>query len=99
MQLNHVLTKAAWEVACRAGAHAPAELARDGFLHCCLPEQLGFVLARHFAGAKDLLVLTFESDALAGSLQWVKSEPDPPPFPHLYAAIPCSAVLSAVSVA
>jgi uncharacterized protein (DUF952 family) len=92
MELHHVLTKAAWDAALAAGVHAPPDLARDGFLHCCTPEQLGFVLARHFAGATDLVVLTFETDAVPHAVLWVNSEPDQKPFPHLYGPIPCDAV-------
>jgi uncharacterized protein (DUF952 family) len=73
-------------------------LARDGFLHCCTPEQLGFVLSRHFAGATHLVVLTFDSRDVAAKLRWVKSEPDQSAFPHLYGPIPCQAVLSAQAI-
>ena len=92
MQLHHVLTVAEWQVARRDGQHAPPALARDGFLHCCTPAQLGFVLARHFAGATGLLVLSFDVALVDAELHWVKSEPDQDPFPHLYGAIPVSAV-------
>jgi uncharacterized protein (DUF952 family) len=92
MELHHVLTATAWDAARAAGGHAPPELARDGFLHCCTPAQLGFVLTRHFAGVTDLLVLTFETDEVPAELRWVESEPDQAPFPHLYGPIPCEAV-------
>jgi uncharacterized protein (DUF952 family) len=92
MELHHILTRTAWETALAVGLYAPPELARDGFLHCCTREQLGFVLRRHFAGAADLLVIAFESEDVPGALRWVRSEPDQPPFPHLYAPIPCAAV-------
>jgi uncharacterized protein (DUF952 family) len=92
MELNHVLTEATWHAAVQTGVYAPPELHRDGFLHCCTPAQLDFVLRRHFDGLPDLLVLTFEAQDVTAPLQWVKSEPDQDPFPHLYGAIPCSAV-------
>jgi uncharacterized protein (DUF952 family) len=92
MILHHVLTASAWAAAQAAGVYAPPELARDGFLHCCTPAQLGFVLARHFAGAADLVVIAFETDEVPAELLWVDSEPDQPPFPHLHGAIPCCAV-------
>jgi uncharacterized protein (DUF952 family) len=95
MELHHVLTRAAWDAARAAGAHAPPELAGDGFLHCCTPAQLDFVLRRHFADADDLLVLTFETDLVPAEVRWVKSESDQPEFPHLYGPIPCAAVRSA----
>jgi uncharacterized protein (DUF952 family) len=98
MELHHVLTAAAWQAAQAAGAHAPPELARDGFLHCCTPAQLDFVLARHFSGATNLVVITFETDSVPAVLRWVNSEPDQPPFPHLYGPIPCAAVRRAVAL-
>jgi uncharacterized protein (DUF952 family) len=98
MKLHHVLTQSEWTAALPAGLYAPPELARDGFLHCCTAAQLGFVLTRHFAGATDLLVLTFETDEVPGELRWEQSEPDQDPFPHLYGPIPCSAVRRAERV-
>ena len=98
MNLHHVLTSSAWAAAQAAGTYAPPELDRDGFLHCCTPAQLGFVLARHFAGAADLVVITFETDDVMAELRGVNSEPDQPPFPHLYGPIPCSAVRRAEAV-
>ncbi len=92
MELCHVLTQTAWAVARKNGQHAPPELDRDGFLHCCTAVQLDFVLGRHFNGARDLVVLVFETGAVSGTLRWVGSEPDQPPFPHLYGPIPCAAV-------
>jgi uncharacterized protein (DUF952 family) len=91
-RLHHVLTQADWAAARQAGRHAPAALARDGFLHCCTPAQLGFVLARHFAGATDILVLSFDPVAAGAPLRWETTEPDQPPFPHLYGPIPLKAV-------
>jgi uncharacterized protein (DUF952 family) len=98
MMLNHVLTKTAWDAALQAGEHAPPELARDGFLHCCRPEQLEFVLARHFNGVANLLVIAFDPDLCSGAIQWVESEPDQPPFPHLFGPIRCIAVSTATSI-
>jgi uncharacterized protein (DUF952 family) len=92
MELVHVLTRAAWETACRLGVHAPPELARDGFLHCCTEQQLAFVLRRHFAGAADLVAIIFETVGTDAELRWVQSEPDQDPFPHLYGPIPTSEV-------
>jgi uncharacterized protein (DUF952 family) len=95
MDLHHVVTAAEWAAAQREGRHAPASLDLDGFLHCCTPAQLGFVLRRHFAGATGLVVLTFDADSVPAELRWVRSEPDQDPFPHLYGAIPAAAVRSA----
>ncbi len=58
------------------------------FLHCCSEAQLGFVLARHFAGRSGLLILRFDPALAEGRIEWEKSEPDQDPFPHLYGALP-----------
>jgi len=89
MELHHVLTRDAWDAARAIGQHAPGQ---EGFLHCCTPAQLDFVLARHFAGATNIRVLTFEANEVPAELRWVESEPDQAPFPHLYGPIPYSAV-------
>jgi uncharacterized protein (DUF952 family) len=99
MELHHVLTQAAWDAARQSGSHAPPELTRDGFLHCCTAAQLGFVLRRHFAGVAGLVVIAFETEDVPAALRWVNSEPDQDPFPHLYGPIPCAAVRRAVSAA
>ncbi len=91
MELLHVARVVDWDAA--AARYAPAALARDGFLHCCTPAQIGFVMARHFAGVSGLVLLTFESELVPGEVRWVKSEADQAPFPHLYGAIPLAAVV------
>jgi uncharacterized protein (DUF952 family) len=95
--IHHILTEAAWAGAKESGIYAPPALDRDGFLHCCTPAQLSFVLARHFPGATGLVVLAFEADETGVPLRWVKSEPDQDPFPHLYGAIPVAAVRGAAA--
>jgi uncharacterized protein (DUF952 family) len=95
MELYHVLTQDAWDSACQAGQYAPPELYRDGFLHCCTPDQLDFVLQRHFAGATGLLVLSFDTAKVSAMVEWVRSEPGQNAFPHLHGPIPCGAVLRA----
>ena len=91
--LFHVLGAQAWEAAQAAGQHAPPELSRDGFLHCCTRAQLGFVARRHFAGRGGMLALQFRPEACGAPLEWVRSEPDQDPFPHLRGAIPIAAVV------
>lgn len=98
MDLHHVLSAEAWDIAQATGEHAPPELTRDGFLHCCTPAQLDFVLRRHFAGATELVLLTFEADEVPTRLVWESSEPDQAPFPHLYGPIPCRAIRQATAL-
>lgn len=89
--LLHVLSVAAWQVA--GDPYAPPGLARDGFLHLCTPDQLAFVLARHFARKTDLVALYLDPALLGSPVRWETSEPGMDPFPHLYGSIPRAAVL------
>ena len=90
--LRHVTTPEAWAAAQATGGYAPPP---GGFLHLCTPEQLAFVLDRHFAGRTGLLVLHVDPAGL--KMVWEPSEPDMPPFPHLYATLPVSCVQRAVA--
>ena len=93
--LCHVATVAEWAEARARGDCAPAALARDGFLHCCTEAQLGFVLARHFAGRPGLVLLRFDPARTGADLRWDRSEPDQDPFPHLYGALPLGTIEAA----
>ena len=84
-QLYHVTTEAALD-------GAGEWLSAEPFLHCCTQAQLGFVLARHFAGRSGLLVLRFDPAVVEGRIVWERSEPDQDPFPHLYGRLPLAGV-------
>jgi uncharacterized protein (DUF952 family) len=62
------------------------------FLHLCTEAQLAFVLAQHFPGRTGLVVLRFDPATVNGRIEWERSEPDQPPFPHLYGTLPLTAV-------
>jgi len=48
-------------------------------------------MAKHFAGQCGLLLVAVDADALGGTLKWEPSRGGDL-FPHLYAALPLSAV-------
>jgi uncharacterized protein (DUF952 family) len=92
-----VLPSADWQAAQREGAFhgSPVDL-RDGFIHFSTAEQLAETLRRHFAGAADLILLQVDTQAVSPESAW-RWEPSRGGalFPHLYAALPVSAVQSA----
>jgi uncharacterized protein (DUF952 family) len=81
-----------WREAERCGwfTGSPADHA-DGYVHFSTPEQLRETAEKHFAGAAELVLLTVEADALGDALRWEPSRGGAL-FPHLYAALPVSAV-------
>jgi uncharacterized protein (DUF952 family) len=88
----HITTPGAWAAAQAAGTIRPPSLDIEGFVHCSTRAQLDTTLARHFRGAGPLLVLRLDPAAIAADLRWEESHPGER-FPHVYAAIPVSAVV------
>jgi uncharacterized protein (DUF952 family) len=81
-----------WEAAEAKGqfAGSPADV-RDGFIHFSTATQLAGTAAKHFAGLKDLILVAIDAGALGRELKWEPSRGGDL-FPHLYAALPLSAV-------
>ena len=69
---------------------APVDL-RDGFIHFSTAAQLAETAAKHFAGVADLMLVAVDAAALDGALKWELSRGGAL-FPHLYTALPLTAV-------
>lgn len=81
-----------WREAEDTGAFAGASIdLQDGFIHFSTAEQVADTAAKHFAGQRDLLLIAVEGEALGESLRYEVSRGGAL-FPHLYAALPLSAV-------
>ena len=85
-----------WRDAQRAGLFRGAPLdERDGFIHFSTAAQVAETVAKHFAGAADLVLVAVDAGSLDGALKWEPSRGGAL-FPHLYGALPLGAVLWAV---
>ena len=71
---------------------APVDEA-DGYIHLSAADQVADTLARHFAGQQDLVVAEIDLAAVAPAVKWEVSRGGAL-FPHVYGAIPLSAVRS-----
>ncbi|MBY0299564.1 MAG: DUF952 domain-containing protein [Methylobacterium sp.] len=82
----------AWREAEAAGQFlgAPVDLA-DGFIHFSTAAQVRETAAKHFAGARDLVLVAVEAEALGAALRYEPSRGGAL-FPHLYGPLPMSAV-------
>lgn len=69
---------------------APIDLA-DGYIHFSTLEQAAETVAKHFAGADDLMLVAVEADDLGEALKWEVSRGGAL-FPHLYAPLQLSDV-------
>lgn len=73
-------------------AGAPIDLA-DGYIHLSTEGQLAETLLKHFTGQDDLWIATIDLTRLHDDLRWEPSRGGQL-FPHIYAALPLSAVLA-----
>ncbi|MES2442570.1 MAG: DUF952 domain-containing protein [Pseudomonadota bacterium] len=73
-------------------AGAPVDLA-DGYVHLSTADQLQGTLDKHFAGRADLWIAAVDLEALGEAVKWEESRGGAL-FPHLYAALPLSAVIA-----
>jgi uncharacterized protein (DUF952 family) len=88
----HITTAADWERAERDGEYRAATLHSEGFMHASTREQVLFVANDRFRGHNDLVLLVIEPGRLRSDLLWELSEPDFPPFPHVYGPVNLDAV-------
>jgi uncharacterized protein (DUF952 family) len=94
MEILHITDQETWLSARKAGSYEADTLHSDGFIHCCLPDQLDGVLKKWFSGVDDLLVLEIETDLLEARLVYENLEGGSEKFPHIYGPIPITAVVN-----
>jgi uncharacterized protein (DUF952 family) len=83
-----------WAAAARDGLYRGSAKDRaDGFLHFSTAPQLAETLRRYYAGATDLLLVAVDEAALGAALKYEHAPSRGEDFPHLYGAVPVSAVL------
>ena len=73
-------------------AGASVDLA-DGYIHLSTAAQLGETIDKHFAGQTSLHVAAVDLTVLGSAVKWEASRGGQL-FPHIYAALPLSAVLA-----
>jgi uncharacterized protein (DUF952 family) len=84
--------RAEWQAAEREGEFRGSPVdERDGFIHFSTAAQLPETAAKHFAQQTGLILVAVDDEALGGRLKWEPARGGDL-FPHLYAAMPLSAV-------
>jgi len=87
-----ICERTAWRLAEQTGTFRGAEAdLRDGFIHFSTATQLAGTLAKHFFGRRELLLVAIDAEVLGAALKWEPSRGGEL-FPHLYAALPLTAV-------
>ena len=88
----HITTNAEWKASVEKGFYEATSLKDEGFIHCCLNQQIEGVLDRYFQGMQNLVKLEIETDLLTSPFyyEWSPSVGDT--FPHIYGKINVDAV-------
>jgi uncharacterized protein (DUF952 family) len=87
-----ICEREAWRAAEADGTFSGSDVdQRDGFIHFSTAAQVAETAAKHFAGQPGLMLVAVDGDALGPALKWERSRGNGL-FPHLYAALPLSAV-------
>jgi uncharacterized protein (DUF952 family) len=83
---------ALWREAEAAGRFCGSPIDRqDGFIHFSTAAQAAETAAKHFAGQRDLLLMSVDASALGAALKWEPSRGGAL-FPHLYGELDLKAV-------
>ncbi len=89
-----ICSRALWDEAQAAGVFTGAPVDhRDGFIHFSTSAQVAETARRHFAGERDLVLVAVACEDLGDALRFEPSRGGDL-FPHLYGALPLSAVRS-----
>lgn len=99
----HYTTAADWERSLAAGEHRVSgrgmTLADEGFIHLCDADQRAGVWQRFWFGIEEpMVLLSVDVRRLDPPIVRENAHGGTELFPHLYAPLPASAVLSAVAV-
>ena len=93
----HICPRDAWAKAVAAGTYEGDTLATQGFVHCSTEEQVHLPATALFRGRTDLILLEIDEARLPVPVIWEEGDPPHPDglfFPHLYAALPVTAVVA-----
>lgn len=91
-RIHHIVAGAAWERALVVGRYRHPSLAQEGFIHFSTREQIEGTARKHYAGQRDLLLLTIDPQLLDAELRWEPSRGGEL-FPHLYGELAVTAVV------
>jgi len=95
--LVHICGSDEWRRAQSLGEHRPDSLNANGFVHLSTPEQVHLPANRLYAGRTDLVLLCIDPARLSSPVRWepgVATDPDAMVLPHLYGALPATAVIN-----
>src|SRR6201996_9816641 len=98
--LVHLIPSDEWSSATVCGELRPESLSSAGFVHLSTLEQVHLPANRLYRGRDDLVLLRIDPGRLDAPIRWesgVATDPESMLFPHLYGALPVTAVIKVTS--
>jgi uncharacterized protein (DUF952 family) len=92
----HITTRAALAKARQDGAYRPPSLETEGFVHLSLERQWQGAANRFYRGQPELVLLVLAAELLDAPVRFEAADGDR--FPHLFGAVPVSAILAALDL-
>ncbi len=92
--LYHIAHQPEWDESLSSprASYLPGSATDGGFIHCCFWDQLSSVAKRYFRERTDAVVAEVDAGRLASLVRLESPPGEAERFPHLYGAIPRSAV-------
>jgi len=94
MKIFHITERSTWREAKHDSLYKGDTLSNDGFIHCCLFEQIEGVLINWFKGKRDLVILEIDPEILLSPIRYENLENGLEEFPHVYGPINLDAVVN-----
>jgi uncharacterized protein (DUF952 family) len=94
--IYHITTQTQWDASKDTEQYTVPSLQEEGFIHCSDEGQVKEIIERFYAGAKDVIVLSIDTDKLTSQLIFEWSPSVQQTFPHIYGPINTHAVTAAV---
>ncbi len=94
MRIIHIVEAKSWQKVQDQSQYFGDSYKSQGFIHCCLPEQVDFVINTWFPGREDLLLLEINSEKLLARLVFENLEGGEEKIPHIYGPINKDAIIA-----
>ena len=94
MNIFHITEQSTWQEAKHNTFYEGDTLSVDGFIHCCLFEQIEDVLLNWFKGKHDVVILEIDPGILLSPVKYENLEGGLEMFPHVYGPINLDAVIN-----
>jgi uncharacterized protein (DUF952 family) len=94
MKIIHMIEEKIWSEVKDQALYFGDSLKTSEFIHCCLPEQVDFVLQKWFPDREDIILLEIDSDLLDTPLAFENVEDSEEKFPHIYGPLNRNAVIA-----